>query len=1036
MGSYSQKRYPTESSDFPTTSTTRASKAFTFTNITDLPSSSAVIGDQAFVSSNLTQYMWNGTGWYKIATVTNAAPSSVTGVNATYTLASDGSTPTVITAVATDPEGFSLTWSYSVTSGSLNGTTVSQGTGNYTNVFTITPHASNATTFSLTFQVTDGINAAVSAVSAFTLVFSVHNSRYTTVSAKARATSPGPVYTLSDTHSPSGQYMTLGFVAMPSNQIFTLEGWFRIDDTGAAEIWFFDQHTVGVTGRSVLGVRAGYISAFGTGGWSNGSRAFDAGDTTTYKHLAWVQNGSNTLNYYIDGVASGTHTGFGQTAQQNTTFGENTNYGSAGFSCKGFRVTNTALYTSNFTPPNIVGGLTDISGTQVLWDGSVGTATDASSNNRSLTNNGMTFASVGGQNQTFDDASASNHALTVVGDTTASTFSPHRHGGYSAHFTTAGSSSASGGTGQYIQSALTSELTLDTNDFTIDCWVYAISRLRSYPRILQIGPQHNPWGASQLAILYKHDSDNDSISLAMQGIGGNSLLIASGPINDNQWYHVAVTRSGSTFTLYIDGVSAGTYTSSGSATGTGNKAIQIGSASSGDSDFHGYIFDVRVINGTSIYAGNFTPPTEPATVVANTKFLLGRLPYLKDQSTSNHAMTFTGDVSFKPKSVFDNQEYSEADHGESVYFDGTDDYLTVADSTEFDFGTGNFTIEGWINPTVADNSYKTIFSIGAPVQIYSYNSNLIAFFNDGDNTSSYTINGLTGPSSSVSANTWAHFAVVRDGNTYTIYVNGVAGSSLTSSDTVASSSSAPAIGTYLPSPSTYEFSGYISDFRIVKGTAVYAGNFTPPTAPLTAITNTKFLLNPDVSISDLSQSTEIKCFGGAVTSTAQVKFAGTKSIYGDGSGDYVSMSIEPIGTDDFTIEAWIYPTNLGTYATAISGATIGGGKGAVFGVDLWFVGNNSSNQLFSSAANKIVVDQWQHIAITRQGTSLKLFYNGTQFDSGTNSTDLDQTTYVLFARYTDGSYLEYTGYIQDFRITKGLARYTANFTPSTTELAG
>lgn len=86
--------------------------------------------------------MYTGSAWYLIATMINNSPTAITNVDSTYNLAIDG-TPTVITAVSTDPEGFPLTWSYAVTSGSLGSTaTISQTD----NVFTITPSTNSAET--------------------------------------------------------------------------------------------------------------------------------------------------------------------------------------------------------------------------------------------------------------------------------------------------------------------------------------------------------------------------------------------------------------------------------------------------------------------------------------------------------------------------------------------------------------------------------------------------------------------------------------------------------------------------------------------------------------------------------------------------------------------------------------------------------------------------------------------------------------------------------------------------------------------------
>jgi hypothetical protein len=126
----------------------------------DLPTVASP-GDQAVVQSNNKLYIRTADGWYATALI-NTAPT-VTGNDATYTLATDG-TATVITLTAVDPENDPISFSHSVTSGALNGTTVDQTD----NVFTVTPHASNAATFDLTFSADDSVNVATS-VSSFTL---------------------------------------------------------------------------------------------------------------------------------------------------------------------------------------------------------------------------------------------------------------------------------------------------------------------------------------------------------------------------------------------------------------------------------------------------------------------------------------------------------------------------------------------------------------------------------------------------------------------------------------------------------------------------------------------------------------------------------------------------------------------------------------------------------------------------------------------------------------------------------------------------
>jgi len=140
----------------------------TYATLSQLPLAGNAQGSLAFVVENNRLYMWNGTGWFNIALI-NTNPSITSGPDANYLFAKDG-TPTVITLIATDPEGIPITWSYQVTSGSLGNTaTISQAD----NVFTITPstNTDHEGTFSITFTASDGVNLATTAASTFTLNF-------------------------------------------------------------------------------------------------------------------------------------------------------------------------------------------------------------------------------------------------------------------------------------------------------------------------------------------------------------------------------------------------------------------------------------------------------------------------------------------------------------------------------------------------------------------------------------------------------------------------------------------------------------------------------------------------------------------------------------------------------------------------------------------------------------------------------------------------------------------------------------------------
>ena len=176
------------------------------TNLSDLTAiASPATGQSVLVTSTNKLYIYNGTGWYLIAEVTNLSPTAITGLNATYDLAIDG-TATTITLNSTDPEGATLTWSHAITTGTLGSTATIT---NVNNVFTITPSttAADGGSFSVTFSASDGSQAATS-VSAFTLAFfNISNATYAMQSPSVFSQEPHPY---GFTFNPNGTRMFVG----------------------------------------------------------------------------------------------------------------------------------------------------------------------------------------------------------------------------------------------------------------------------------------------------------------------------------------------------------------------------------------------------------------------------------------------------------------------------------------------------------------------------------------------------------------------------------------------------------------------------------------------------------------------------------------------------------------------------------------------------------------------------------------------------------------------------------------------------------
>lgn len=342
---------------------------------------------------------------------------------------------------------------------------------------------------------------------------------------------------------------------------------------------------------------------------------------------------------------------------------------------------------------------------------------------------------------------------------------------------------------------------------------------------------------------------------------------------------------------------------------------------------------------------------------------------------------------------------------------GSGKYLSTADSADFVMGSGDFTFETWVHATsLPSTNYTGIISIGMPNDLTNgLNGHEIrigqSFAGDGklgfmapDNTS--TADVWTPTSSALRLGQWMHLALVRNGSTLTLYVNGIASATRTGvSFTHSGYPSKSGLGALFISKnggwSDGEFVGSVADVRLVKGTAVYTSDFNLPTSPLAVVggSNTKMLMNTNYSSSNTaadyafngaSNAISVSA-GGTPTSSAITPYEPldtainlTRSSSMSGATDSTTPPLMNLAA--YTVEGWIKPNGAcigagirceallrdGDYDIAISDGT--------FQLVMYYNGSQDTGWV-----NTTFVPQagaWTHVALTRDGTAAKFYING------------------------------------------------------------
>jgi hypothetical protein len=402
-----------------------------------------------------------------------------------------------------------------------------------------------------------------------------------------------------------------------------------------------------------------------------------------------------------------------------------------------------------------------------------------------------------------------------------------------------------------------------------------------------------------------------------------------------------------------------------------------------------------------------------------------------DSSTNNFSITRNGNTTqgtFAPYGV-----------NWSNYFDGTGDYLDVANDNTFDTNS-TYTLECWFYQPAAGNAM--LFNRGGGTGNWSttngYQFTLLIIsgilYWQWNNAGSPATISVTTPT----AGAWHHVAIGYNGTTTRVWVDGASIGTSTTAYTLPSTRNIIRVGADQSSSSSNPLTGYISGLRFVKGTDVYGvGNttITVPTAPLTAITNTSLLLNfTNAGVIDNAMMNNLETVGNAQISTTQSKWGGS-SIAFDGTGDWLLAPSSPnlaLLTGNFTIEMWVYFSNTTGYAfyDMRGVGTVSINNPALF----WSVSPNTSKvAAYIDNGERIIsgalsTGQWYHVALVRSGTTATLYVDGTSAGTYTYSTSVEQQALYVGTGSGLGSF---NGYIDDLRITKGFARYTANFTAPT-----
>jgi len=426
------------------------------------------------------------------------------------------------------------------------------------------------------------------------------------------------------------------------------------------------------------------------------------------------------------------------------------------------------------------------------------------------------------QSNRFVDNSANAFAISVTAGTpTVQTFSPFAP---ALQWTpdVVGGSAYYDGSGDYLTGPSASGGDFSTGNFTISCWFYPTTLSGGTNYGLMSYADTGGWNGWQLQA---RGTQRDILFEFLTGSAGASQ-ITGGSIALNAWNYVAIVRSGSTVSMYVNSTTAATSTTNSTAYGAATSRVIVGSDRTLGSSFIGYISNSKLVKQANAPA---SIPTAPDTATTNTSFLLNYTNagiYDGKMGTSWETVN-SAQVSTNPVKVGSG----------SIYFNGVASQRLLPSQLypQLTFGTGDFTIECWLY--IIGKNATTVGGIidYRPGVNGTYVNWVVDFggYSTGTATAPklvlYADSAVFSSSNVISISQWNHVALCRANGITRMFINGVLASTpVADTKNYASGGSAgnyrPTIGCTDGGDSMY---GYMDDFRISRF-ARYIANFTPP----------------------------------------------------------------------------------------------------------------------------------------------------------------------------------------------------------------